>query len=135
MVHLVIDPSDPTPPFEQVKRDLIDQVRTGVLSAGDKLPAIRALAGQLRLSAGTIARAYKELEDAQIIRTRRGAGTTIAPDAPAAAERIVASRPDTPADRVDPDLLRLVSAAVAEARSRGYDEAQILGAVRQALAE
>src|SRR5690625_703474 len=85
MVHLVIDPSDSTPPFEQIKRDVLNQVRTGVLTSGDRLPAIRALASELQLAAGTVARAYKELEEVQGSVTRRGAGTTIAPDASAVA--------------------------------------------------
>lgn len=133
MVHLVVDPSDPTPPYEQIKRDLLDQVRTGVLGAGDRLPAIRALAGQLQLAAGTVARAYKELEEGAVIVTRRGAGTTIAVGAVAAAERMVAARPTAPADRVDPELLALISDAVTAAKTRGHGDAQILGAVRQAL--
>lgn len=133
MVHLVVDPSDPTPPYEQIKRDLLDQVRTGVLSTGDRLPAIRGLAGQLQLAAGTVARAYKELEEEAVIVTRRGAGTTIAAGAAAAAERAVAARRTAPADRVDPELLALISEAVTAARTRGHGEAQILGAVRQAL--
>lgn len=135
MVHLVIDPSDSTPPFEQIKRDVLDQVRTGVLTSGDRLPAIRALASELQLAAGTVARAYKELEEEQVIVTRRGAGTTIAPDALAAAEKAVAARPMVPADRVDPQLLELIAAAVATARAGGHGDAQILRAVRQALGE
>src|SRR5690625_6422974 len=85
MLHLVIDPSDSTPPFEQIKRDVLDQVRTGVLTSGDRLPAIRALASELQLAAGTVARAYKELEEAKVIVYRRGAGTNNAPYASTAA--------------------------------------------------
>ena len=133
MVHLVVDPSDSTPPYEQITRDLLDQVRTGVLEPGDRLPAIRALAGRLQLAAGTVARAYRELEEGAVIVTRRGAGTTIADDAAAAAERIVSARPTAPADRVDPELLDLMAKAVTAARTRGHGDAQILGAVRQAL--
>lgn len=133
VVHLVVDPSASIPPYEQITRDILDQVRTGVLVSGDRLPAIRALAGQLQLAAGTVARAYRELEEGAVIVTRRGAGTTIADDAAAAAERVVASRPTAPADRIDPELLELISGAVTAARTRGHGDAQILGAVRQAL--
>src|SRR5699024_12097944 len=71
----------------------------------------------------------------QVIVTRRGAGTTIAPDASAAAEKAVAARPMVPTDRVDPQLLELIAAAVATARAGGHGDAQILRAVRQALGE
>src|SRR5690606_41637547 len=62
----------PQPPYEQVRREIVEQVRSGELRPGDRLPAIRAHAADLGLSAGTVARAYKLLEEAQIIVTRRG---------------------------------------------------------------
>src|SRR5699024_8526035 len=42
-------------------REIIEQVRTGELTPGDKLPAIRTHAADLGLAAGTVARAYKLL--------------------------------------------------------------------------
>ena len=43
---------------------ILDRLATGSLLPGDRLPAIRVLATELGLSAGTVARAYKELEEA-----------------------------------------------------------------------
>lgn len=53
-------------------------VRTGALPVGSRLPAIRQLAGDLGLAAGTVARVYRELEAAGVLRTARRAGTVVA---------------------------------------------------------
>src|SRR5699024_3937661 len=69
--RLIVDPmNSPTPPYEQVRREVVERVRACELKPGDKLPAIRVHAGDLGLAPGTVARAYKFLEEAQIIVTR-----------------------------------------------------------------
>ncbi|MGO2361051.1 MAG: GntR family transcriptional regulator, partial [Brachybacterium tyrofermentans] len=55
--HIVDPMNTPTPPYEQVRREIVEQVRSGEIAPGDKLPAIRVLAGDLGLAAGTVARA------------------------------------------------------------------------------
>lgn len=119
MSTLVVDLEDPTPPYEQIRRAILDQVAAGVLVTGDRLPAIRALAGDLGLAPGTVARAYKELEEAGVFITRRGAGTRIADGAPVAES--------------NPDLQRLTDDLVAAARSAGFGDQAILDAVRRSL--
>ncbi|MCS6712044.1 GntR family transcriptional regulator [Brachybacterium sp. EF45031] len=73
---------DPTPPYEQVRRQILEAVRIGALPVGSRLPTIRALARDLGLASGTIARAYKELEATGVLVTARGAGTRVAEGAP-----------------------------------------------------
>lgn len=87
--RVVVDPGDPTPPYEQVRRQLLDLVTAGVLRSGDRLPPLRQLAGDLGLAVGTVARAYSELETAGVLVSRRGAGTRVAADVPVAPERVV----------------------------------------------
>jgi GntR family transcriptional regulator len=82
---LTVDGLDPTPPYEQLRRQLADLIGSGVLSAGDRLPPVRQLAVDLGLAAGTVARTYRELEQAGYVRSRRGGGTRVATTAPAAA--------------------------------------------------
>ena len=60
MIHL--DYRDSRPIYQQVKDSLRRHVVTGVLLPGDKLPSVRALAGQLSINPNTIQRAYAELE-------------------------------------------------------------------------
>jgi DNA-binding transcriptional regulator YhcF (GntR family) len=124
----------PQPPYEQVRREIVEQVRSGELRPGDRLPAIRVHAEDLGLSAGTVARAYKLLEEAQIIVTRRGAGTTIAPGAVAQARREAETVQREGGGPVDPALLSLFAGPVAEARTRGARDVEILATVRAVLA-
>ena len=73
-----VDEADPTPPYEQLRRQVAELVATGDLPAGERLPPVRQLAADLGLAAGTVARTYRELEQAGLVQTRRGAGTRVA---------------------------------------------------------
>lgn len=75
---VTLDPDDSTPPFEQVRRQLTLLIEGGRLVPGDRLPSVRQLADGLDLAAGTVARAYKELEGSGLVTTARGAGTRVA---------------------------------------------------------
>ena len=77
-VAVTLDLIDPTPPFEQVRRQLTLLIETGQLVTGERLPSVRQLAGDLGLATGTVARAYRELESAGLVVTRRGGGTRVA---------------------------------------------------------
>lgn len=124
----------PQPPYEQVRREIVEQVRTGELVPGDRLPAIRTYAADLGLAAGTVARAYKLLEEARIIVTRRGAGTTIAPGAQQMARRDAESTQRESGGPVDSALISLFAGPVATARARGTRDVEILATVRAVLA-
>ena len=80
---VTVDVLDPTPPYEQLRRQLADLIGSGVLSPGDRLPPVRQLAADLGLAVGTVARTYRELEVAGYVRSRRGGGTKVATTAPA----------------------------------------------------
>jgi DNA-binding transcriptional regulator YhcF (GntR family) len=79
---LAIDPQDPTPPFEQLRRQLAELIHTGTLAPGTRLPPVRQIAADLALATGTVARTYRELEAAQLLVTRRGGGTRVAEHPP-----------------------------------------------------
>ena len=59
---VTINYKDGRPFYEQVKEDLRRLIVSGTLRAGDKLPSVRELAGQLAINPNTIQRAYRELE-------------------------------------------------------------------------
>jgi DNA-binding transcriptional regulator YhcF (GntR family) len=73
-----VDSTDPTPPFEQIRRQLADQIRTGALASHSRLPSVRQLAGDLAIAPGTVARAYSELEAEGLVETSR-TGTRVRP--------------------------------------------------------
>jgi DNA-binding transcriptional regulator YhcF (GntR family) len=83
LATVTIEVLDPTPPYEQLRRQLADLIGAGVLSPGERLPPVRQLAADLGLAAGTVARTYKELEQSGYVRSRRGGGTRVAATAPA----------------------------------------------------
>lgn len=69
--------------FDQLRIAVIAAVRDGRLPAGARLPTVRELAAELGLAANTVARAYRELESAGIVETRRRWGTFVARSDPA----------------------------------------------------
>lgn len=75
---LTVDVSAAEPPYEQVRAQLAGLIARGSLAEGDRLPTVRALAGDLGLAVNTVARAYKELEAEGLVTTRRRAGTVVA---------------------------------------------------------
>ena len=84
-MDLAVDATSPVAPYEQVRTQVASQVASGALSAGTRLPTVRQLASDLGIAAGTVARAYRELEADGVIRTdgRRGSfvRSTAAPHA------------------------------------------------------
>ena len=74
---ITIDAASSIPPFEQVRSQLAEQIQSGRLPVGARLPTVRGLALQLGLAANTVARAFGELEHAGLVQTRGRAGTTV----------------------------------------------------------
>ncbi|MCU1570213.1 MAG: GntR family transcriptional regulator [Naasia sp.] len=116
--HLAVDPTDPTPPYEQLRRQLLQQITSGELPALTRLPPVRTLAESLGLAPGTVARAYRELEQDGLLQTRGRLGTVVAPSPdPVAGPAAVAAAAF--ADRIrslgvdDDEALRLVRGALA----------------------
>jgi DNA-binding transcriptional regulator YhcF (GntR family) len=118
---IAVDTTSPVPPYEQIRRQVAELIRHGVLREGDRLPPVRQLAGDLGLAVGTVARAYRELELGELVRSRRGAGT-----------RVAARTPLTQAER-DRSLADQADAFVIEARRVGVSAEEITAAVRSAL--
>ena len=58
------------------------RVAAGELTPGTRLPTVRALAAELGLAAGTVARAYRELEADGVVETLGRKGTFVLPQAP-----------------------------------------------------
>lgn len=60
MVHL--DYRDARPIYTQIIDGIKEQITTGVMMPGDKLPSVREMAGILTINPNTIQRAYRLLE-------------------------------------------------------------------------
>lgn len=116
-LRVVVDLGSAEPPFEQVRAQLAGLIGAGKLLPGERLPTVRALAADLGLAVNTVARAYKELEAAGLVETRRRAGT------------VVASGSHT----ADVAVAALAAKFAEAAHSAGLGEASALDLVRAAL--
>lgn len=74
---LRVDLGSAVPPFEQIRAQVTELITTGALVPGTRLPTVRALAADLGIAVGTVARAYRELEAAGLVESRRRHGTTV----------------------------------------------------------
>lgn len=83
-----VDLRSATPPYEQIRSQISSLIVTGALPAGSRLPTVRSLAADLGIAAGTVARAYKELEAAGLIEARRRNGTVVAHPPPGGASQV-----------------------------------------------
>lgn len=72
MVHL--DFRDARPIYAQIIDGVREQIATGILQPGDKLPSVRELAATLAINPNTIQRAYRQLEMEGWIVTMQGKG-------------------------------------------------------------
>ena len=72
MVHL--DYRDARPIYTQIIDGFKEQISTGVLMPGEKLPSVRELAAELTINPNTIQRAYRALEVDGWIATVPGKG-------------------------------------------------------------
>jgi GntR family transcriptional regulator len=117
-LDITVDVKSPTPPYEQIRSQIAAYVQGGVLESGARLPTMRALAADLGVATGTVARAYGELESEGLIARRRRTGTVVTGPGPAPAQ----------------DGVRTAAAdLVAQARDAGVDAETLLGIVRAAL--
>jgi len=72
MIHL--DYRDARPIYTQIIDGFREQIATGVLQPGDKLPSVRELASALAINPNTIQRSYRQLEAEGWIVTVPGKG-------------------------------------------------------------
>ncbi len=77
------------PIYEQLVAQIKHMIATGTLRPGDQLPTVRQVAADLRVNFNTVARAYRILDEAEIISTQHGRGTYILdPPSPEATEKL-----------------------------------------------
>lgn len=115
-MRIAVDLDSATPQYEQIRAQVVALITAGALGEGDRLPTVRTLAADLGIAPGTVARAYRELESAGRVVTRRRVGTVVtAPTrAPGRAEEIARELVTTARSEgiSGPDLLDLVRSAL-----------------------
>jgi len=110
---------DAGPIFEQIGKNVCEQLARGDLRPGDKLPSARDLAATLSVNPNTIVHAYGELEAQGIIEKRRGLGTFI--------------REDAPVETMRKDMLKeIVETFVDEVRRLGVESDEAMAVLKEA---
>ena len=97
-MHIQVSLQDGVPIYRQIVNQVKYLVASGQLLPDEEVPPIRTLAQQLQVTPNTVAKAYRELELAGIVRKRQGAGTYVSgarsPLSRAEQRRIVGQRAD-----------------------------------------
>jgi DNA-binding transcriptional regulator YhcF (GntR family) len=62
---------------EQIRQQIRQAIARGEVRAGDSLPPVRQLAGDLGIHWNTVARAYRRLRDEGLLVVGRGRGVTV----------------------------------------------------------
>jgi len=77
-VFIEIDPSLAQPIFEQVAMQIKFAIASGTVRANEMIPSVRDLSRQLAINPNTVVRAYRLLQDEEILTPRRGVGLVVA---------------------------------------------------------
>ena len=77
-MHVIINNSSMIPVYEQLMEQIRQQIMLGELKPDEGLPSVRGLAGELRISALTVKKAYDRLEEEGLVVTVHGKGTYVA---------------------------------------------------------
>jgi GntR family transcriptional regulator len=89
-----IDKQSAIPLYVQMEQQIRLRIHGGTLRSGDLMPTVRALAVALEINCNTVARVYRDLEQAGLLVLKRGIGTFVAEGAAA-----------RPSERADLDVL------------------------------
>ena len=77
-MHIILNNQSMVPIYEQLMNQVKNEIISGGLAENEALPSVRALSGQLRISALTVKKAYDRLEEEGFVVTVHGKGTYVA---------------------------------------------------------
>ena len=76
-MHIILNHSSMVPIYEQLMEQIKSEIINTALKEGEALPSVRSLAGELRISALTVKKAYDKLEEEGFVTTIHGKGTYV----------------------------------------------------------
>lgn len=112
------------PIYEQIVEQMKFAVMKGYLKPMDAIPSVRKLALELKITPGTVAKAYQELERQHIIMTIRGKGTFIADE--------ISVEPDETKLK---EIRKQLATEMVELKMMGYDRNRIVELVKEIYEE
>jgi len=109
------------PIYEQIIDKIKKMLVRGELEPGDKLPSQRKMAKKAEVNPNTIQRAYREMENMDLVETKRGLGTFIKED-----DKIINDISEEMAKKT-------VEKFINEMKSLSFDEKEVLQIVEEKL--
>lgn len=109
--------------YRQIVEAIRQEILSGKVKAGDRLPPVREMSLRWNCTTGTVQRAYQELSRQGLVHTRAGQGTTVSGE-------LLPER-ETPLRRAQ--LLHQAEAFLLEGLSAGFSPSEIEQAMRLAL--
>lgn len=76
-MHIILNNSSMVPIYEQLMDQVKSQIINGTIKENEALPSVRALSGELKISALTVKKAYDHLEEEGFVITVHGKGTFV----------------------------------------------------------
>ena len=76
-MNIILNHSSMVPIYEQLMEQIKSDIIQSELKEGEALPSVRTLAGELRISALTVKKAYDKLEEEGFVTTVHGKGTYV----------------------------------------------------------
>jgi len=125
MIEFHLDSKSGVPTYLQLVQQVKQAARLGLLQPGDQLPTVKEVVAGLAINPNTVLKAYRELDHEGLVEARRGQGTFLSRNLPAA----------TPSDHAA--LQRSLREWVERARRAGFDDegiAALLATVLRATA-
>jgi GntR family transcriptional regulator len=115
---LAVDPD--RAPFQQIMDQFRNLIERGDLRAGDLLPTVRQLAGDLGVAPNTVARAYAELQEEGLLVSNGRRGTSVA-------DGVRTSDKPTRARKLHETIAHFLETLA----HRGYTQAEVTAALRR----
>lgn len=119
-----LDYKSSKPIYEQIIEQMKYNVMKNYLHPGDAIPSVRKLALELKITPGTVAKAYQELERQGVIETIRGKGTFIASE-------LDIKQDDSKIQAIK----KRISTEILELKMMGYDKKQTVELVKNIFDE
>lgn len=117
-LFLAVDPD--LAPFQQIMDQFRSLIERGELRAGDTLPTVRQLAGDLGVAPNTVARAYAELQEEGLVISDGRRGTRVA-------SGVRTSDKPTRARKLHETIAQFLQTLA----QRGYSESEVVAALRR----
>ena len=113
-MEIKLDYHSSVPLYRQIAEQLRQAIATEQMKSGERLPSIRQLSQTLNVNPNTVCRAYLELEQEQVLVSRRGGGTSVS------ANRAADMRPGR-----QKRLLENINEDIVRSLSQGYSPEEL----------